>query len=163
MAALKPGRRPANGDPKRAHDGRVHRLERPDGTVLQLENYGPDAAAPLIRTHGWGTNSTEWYYLKRQLSQPFRLIVWDLPGIGRSTRPHTRDCSLDAFADHRDAVLHFAGKPAILVGHSIGGMTILTFCRRFPAALGQRVAGLALVHHLHQPGANRARACAERA
>src|SRR5207253_2582502 len=29
---------------------------------------------------------------------------------------------------------------------SIGGMTILTFCRLFPEALGTRVAGLVLVH-----------------
>ncbi|NTW01788.1 MAG: alpha/beta hydrolase [Oscillochloris sp.] len=146
VATLKPGRQPTAGDPEHSRDGHVHRLERPDGTVLQLETYGSDAAPPLILTHGWGTNSTEWYYLKRQLSQRFRLIVWDLPGVGRSTRSHIRDYSLDAFAEHLDAVLRFAVKPAILVGHSIGGMTILTFCRRFPETLGQRVAGLALVH-----------------
>ena len=37
------------------------------------------------------------------------------------------------------------GRPAVLVGHSIGGMTILTFCRLFPEALGPRVSGIALV------------------
>ncbi len=38
------------------------------------------------------------------------------------------------------------GQPVVLVGHSIGGMTTLTFCRLFPEALGTRVAGLVLVH-----------------
>jgi pimeloyl-ACP methyl ester carboxylesterase len=38
------------------------------------------------------------------------------------------------------------GQPVILVGHSIGGMTTLTFCRLFPEALRTRVAGLVLVH-----------------
>jgi pimeloyl-ACP methyl ester carboxylesterase len=146
VAALKPGRQPTDDNPKHSRDGHVHRLERPDGTVLQVESYGPSDAPPLILTHGWGTTSTEWYYLKRQLGQRFRLIVWDLPGVGRSTRPRNRDYSLDAFADHLDAVLRFVGKPAILVGHSIGGMTILTFCKRFPEALGTRVLGLVLVH-----------------
>lgn len=145
-AALFHRKRPANGDPKHIRDGHAQRLERPDGTVLQVESYGPDDAPPIILTHGWGTNSTEWYYLKRQLGDRFRLIVWDLPGVGLSTRSDAKDYSLEAFAGHLDAVLRFVGKPAILLGHSIGGMTILTFCRLFPEALGTRVAGLALVH-----------------
>jgi len=36
--------------------------------------------------------------------------------------------------------------PAILVGHRIGGMIILTFCRLFPEVLGCRVCGLVLAH-----------------
>jgi pimeloyl-ACP methyl ester carboxylesterase len=145
-AALFHRKRPLNGDPHHIRDGHAQRLERPDGTVLQIESYGPEDAPPIILTHGWGTNSTEWYYLRRLLSDRFRLIVWDLPGVGLSGRSGARDYSLEAFAGHLDAVLRFAGKPAILLGHSIGGMTILTFCRLFPEALGERVAGLALVH-----------------
>jgi pimeloyl-ACP methyl ester carboxylesterase len=137
---------PENGDPKHRRDGQVQHIERPDGTVLQVESYGPEDAPALILTHGWGTSSTEWYYLKRQLSAHFRLIVWDLPGTGRSTRPSNGDYSLEAFAGHLDAVQRFVGKPALLIGHSIGGMTILTFCRLFPEALGERVRGLGLVH-----------------
>jgi pimeloyl-ACP methyl ester carboxylesterase len=45
------------------------------------------------------------------------------------------------------AVLALTGdKPAILLGHSIGGMITLTFCRLFPNALGTRVNGLVLTH-----------------
>ena len=36
--------------------------------------------------------------------------------------------------------------PVILIGHSIGGMIIQTFCRLFPAHLNHRVIGLVLVH-----------------
>ena len=36
-------------------------------------------------------------------------------------------------------------QPAILLGHSIGGMITLTFCRLFPKALGDRVRAIALV------------------
>jgi len=46
-----------------------------------------------------------------------------------------------------EAVLGLAGsRPALLVGHSIGGMIMLTFCRLFPEALGPRVSGLVLTH-----------------
>jgi pimeloyl-ACP methyl ester carboxylesterase len=50
--------------------------------------------------------------------------------------------------DRRDleAVLGVAqGRPAILVGHSMGGMTVLTFCKLFPRQLGTTVVGLGLV------------------
>jgi pimeloyl-ACP methyl ester carboxylesterase len=133
--------------PTSARDGRTLRLRRPDGTELQIEHYGRADGPALIFTHGWGTDSTEGYYLKRQLSDRFHLIVWDLPGVGESTRPDTNDYSLEKFASDLNAVIDLANwQPVILVGHSIGGMTTLTFCRLSPEALGTRVAGLVLVH-----------------
>jgi pimeloyl-ACP methyl ester carboxylesterase len=123
------------------------RLHRPDGSELQIEFYGPEDGIPIVLTHGWGLHGAEWNYLKRELSDHFRLIVWDLPGLGESTRPTNRDYSLENLARDLEAVLTLAGgKPAILLGHSIGGMITLTFCRLFPEALGSRVAGLALTH-----------------
>jgi len=41
---------------------------RPDGSVLQVEFYGPADGQPIIMSHGWGPNSAVWYYAKRQLS-----------------------------------------------------------------------------------------------
>ncbi|MDB6173982.1 MAG: Arylesterase [Chthoniobacteraceae bacterium] len=123
------------------------RLRRPDGSELHVEFYGPEDATPIVLTHGWGFDSREWNYLKQELSEQFRLIVWDEPGLGKSAAPANRDYSLETFAHNLDAVLSLAGnKPAILLGHSIGGMTILTFCRLFPQSLGSRVAGLILTH-----------------
>jgi predicted esterase len=133
--------------PTPAHDGRIHRLPRPDGTELQIECYGHADCPTLIFTHGWGTDSTEGFYLKRQLSDRFQLIVWDLPGVGESTESDANDYSLEKFAGDLNAVIDLAnGQPVILVGHSIGGMIKLTFCRLFPEELGTRVAGLVLVH-----------------
>jgi pimeloyl-ACP methyl ester carboxylesterase len=142
------GRSDTSSDhPQHIRAGEVHRLQRPDGSELQVECYGPEDGLPIVLTHGWGANSTEWYYLKQQLADRFRLIVWDLPGLGLSKRPDNHDYSLEKLARDLDAVLGLAGdKPALLLGHSIGGMITLTFCRLFPAALSTRVAGLALVH-----------------
>src|SRR5580693_6363242 len=104
--------------PKKSREGAtISQLGRPDGSQLRVECYGREDAPPIILTHGWGANSTEWDYLKEELSGEFRLIVWDLPG----------------------------DQPAILLGHSIGGMITLTFCRLFPKALGNRVRAIALV------------------
>ena len=123
-----------------------HRLSRPDGSELRIECYGREDAPPIILTHGWGANSTEWDYLKKELAGDFQLIVWDLPGLGRSTRPTNRDYSMENLSRDLEAVLGLTSdRPAILLGHSIGGMITLTFCRLFPEALRARVRAIALV------------------
>ena len=138
----------AKADPSRTPKATSQqRLRRPDGSELQIEFYGPEDGTPIVLTHGWGLNSREWNYLKRDLVNGFRLVVWDEPGLGKSTRPTTRDYSLENLAADLEAVLALTGdKPAILCGHSIGGMITLTFCRLFPSALGSRVMGLVLTH-----------------
>jgi len=135
-------------DPRRAAMPPVpeRHIRRPDGSELRVKLYGPPDATPLVFSHGWGFDSEEWVYANRELSEHFRVIVWDEPGLGGSTRPRTRDFSMENLARDLDAVLGVAHQPAVLVGHSIGGMIALTFCRLFPESLGTRVAKLVLTH-----------------
>lgn len=138
--------RPGRDEPSPLRSNRVQRLVRPDGSEIQVEFYGPDRAPTLILTHGWGPDSTAWYYAKKQLTDQFRVIVWDLPGLGKSQKPKNRDYSLEKYARDLEAVLALVeDQPAILVGHSMGAMILLTFCRLFPEHLKQRVAGIILV------------------
>lgn len=139
-------RRAGRDEPKPFRSNQVQRLVRPDGSEIQVEFYGSESAPPLILTHGWGPDSTVWYYAKKQLAEQFRVIVWDLPGLGKSKKPKNRDYSLEKYARDLDAVLELAGdRPAVLLGHSMGAMILLTFCRLFPERLNDRVAGLILV------------------
>lgn len=146
-------RKSEGGLPKSAADdapasgAAVHRLGRPDGTELYAVCVGPEDGPVIVMTHGWSLDASEWRYAERALAQKHRLILWDLPGLGRSTRPGNNDFSLEKMARDLDAVLDLAGgRPAVLLGHSIGGMITLTYCRLFPEKLGSRVAGLVLVH-----------------
>jgi pimeloyl-ACP methyl ester carboxylesterase len=135
--------------PRHTREGepQLQRLQRADGSELQVEIHGRRDAPTIVLTHGWGLNSTAWYYAKRELGRHFRLIVWDQPGLGKSTRPSNRDFSLEKLAGDLHAVLGVAGDgPVTLLGHSIGGMITLTFCRMFPEELGRRVSGLVLTH-----------------
>lgn len=139
-------RRAGRDEPKPIRSDRVQRLIRPDGSEIHVEFYGPDRAPTIILTHGWGPDSTVWYYAKKQLTDQFRVIVWDLPGLGKSKKPKNRNYSLEKFAQDLQAVLSIAGEePVIILGHSMGAMMLLTFCRLFPEQLGQRVAGLVFV------------------
>lgn len=137
----------ADVDPSGDRTGEIHTIRRPDGTELRVECLGRRGAPPIVFSHGWGVDSTAWFYQKRYLAERFRVIVWDEPGLGLSTQPANKDYRLEKFAADLDAVLALAdGRPAILVGHSIGGMTTLTYCKEYPEALGTRVAGVVLVH-----------------
>lgn len=134
-------------DPRHERGGVVRRIARPDGTVLHVETYGPDDGPPVVLTHGWGADGTEWYYLKKAMSGRYRLIVWDLPGLGLSAGPRDREFGPEKFAGDLDAVLGLAGgRPAVLIGHSIGAMTMLAFAKLYPEAVGTRVAGMILTH-----------------
>lgn len=134
-------------EPRSTRDGVVKMVPRPDGSELRVEFYGRTDAPTIVMTHGWGANATEWYYEKERLAKKFRLIVWDLPGLGMSKKPENNDYSLDNLASDLDAVISLAGDhPVVILGHSIGGMISLTYCRLFAERLGTRVAGMVLVH-----------------
>ncbi len=138
--------RSGEDEPKMARSSEVQRLKRPDGTELHVEFFGPPQAQPILFTHGIGANSTDWYYAKRLLADRFRLIMWDVTGVGKSGRSPNGDYSLDKMASDLETVLGLAPKPVILVGHSMGGMITLNFCKLFPQHLGKEVAGLVLAN-----------------
>lgn len=126
--------------------GEVRKIQRPDGTELHVELHGPQGGAPIVLTHGWGLDIDEWVYATK-LAERHRLIVWDLPGLGESKSPNTKDWSLEKLANDLDAVIDLAGgRPAFLVGHSIGGMITLTYCKLFARDVVRRVAGIVIVH-----------------
>jgi pimeloyl-ACP methyl ester carboxylesterase len=139
--------RPLVGGPDRRvlkpvrSEGRM--IESPTGSSLYVEMHGAAGAPPVILTHGWGLDSTIWAYAVEDLSSRFRVITWDLPGMGRSQGK----IDLTSFAADLKAVIEVAGAArAIVVGHSIGGMTIQTLVRDDPGFVDSRVAGIVLLN-----------------
>jgi pimeloyl-ACP methyl ester carboxylesterase len=129
-----------------AKHGQGEQVTAPSGSSLFVEVHGPAEAPLIIFTHGWGMDSTFWSYAKADLGDRFRLILWDLPGLGKSKARSADAISLDTFAADLSALLDRAGgKRPILVGHSIGGMTIQTLIRDNPA-IQSRLAGVVLLN-----------------
>jgi pimeloyl-ACP methyl ester carboxylesterase len=105
--------------------------------------HGAADAPTIILTHGWSLDSSIWSYAVEDLTSRFRVITWDLPEMGRS-KGHI---DLASFAKDLEAVVRFAGdERAVLVGHSIGGMTIQTLARDNPFFVDQYVAGIVLLN-----------------
>jgi hypothetical protein len=111
ILAVVSGDRVAEGDDLALTGGEAHRLRRPDGTELHVETFGAAGAPAVVLTHGWGMDANEWAYAVRALSGGHRVVTWDLPGLGRSSRAADGDYSVDRFARDLRAVLELAEGP----------------------------------------------------
>lgn len=121
-----------------------------DGALLHVEMEGATTGPILLFTHGWGLSARIWAEARADLGARFGLVFWDLPGLGRSGRP-TAGYSIEGFAEDLHAVIDSLpeDRPVILVGHSIGGMTVQAFCARHPELLNRRVAAIVLENTTH--------------
>ena len=121
-----------------------------DGAILHVETEGATDGPILVFTHGWGLSARIWAEARADLGARFGLVFWDLPGLGRSGRP-AAGYSIEGFAEDLHAVIDSLpeDRPLILVGHSIGGMTVQTFCARHPELLNRRVAAIVLENTTH--------------
>lgn len=118
-----------------------------EGAQLHLEVDGRADGPPLVLTHGWGLDSTVWSRARADLGDRFRVISWDLPGLGQSRLGPSGRLTLEHMAADLEEVIARAGpEPVVLVGHSIGGMTILTLARDRPELFAERVRGVVLVN-----------------
>ena len=119
------------------------------GTPLHVELSGPADAPPVVLVHGWTCSTVFWRLQVHELAADHRVVAYDLRGHGRSGTPADGDWSLDTLADDLEAVLvECVGdeRPALLAGHSLGGMTIAAWAGRYNDAVGPRAKGAVLVN-----------------
>src|SRR5215813_7494868 len=120
-----------------------------DGVPLHAEIDGPDdAPVTIIFCHGYALSQDVWHYQRRDLAPAGRLVFWDQRGHGRSglsSPDHSRISQLgaDLYAVLMATVP--GPTPVVLVGHSMGGMTIMALARRHPELFGTKVIGAVLI------------------
>jgi pimeloyl-ACP methyl ester carboxylesterase len=91
------------------------------------------SGAPLVFLHGIGSSSATWHRCMDLLADRYEVIAVDLLGHGRSPVPvdpaeYTRDRALEDL----DEVLDSLGRPAVLIGHSLGGYLALAHAATRP-------------------------------
>lgn len=134
-------------EPQMFNSSKKETIKRPDGSLINIEHYGNENGQAIVFVHGWNANIKEWYYQRKKFEKNFRLIMMDLPGLGKSTRPTNKDFSIVKMAADLNAVIEYTGaRNPILWGHSIGGMIILTLLAKNKDANRQPVKGIILEH-----------------
>ncbi|SDH89670.1 alpha/beta fold hydrolase [Nonomuraea jiangxiensis] len=148
--------------------GRERTLVTSDGKALHVEIDGPeerrrpagergsDAAGdpdqgdeePLtvVFCHGYCLSLESWHYQRKDLRENYRMVLWDQRSHGRSQRVSAEESTIDRLGDDLAEVIErFVPGPCVLVGHSMGGMTIMALADRHPELFGDRIRAVALI------------------
>ena len=112
----------------------------------------PAQRPTLLFTHGFCLPQDCWHYQRAEFSATHRMVFWDQRGHGRSDRPPRqgtgrKPVTIDQLGDDLYAVLEQTCPtgPVVLIGHSLGGMTMMALARRHPELFGERIVGAALL------------------
>lgn len=137
--------------------GRPVTVTAPDGTELYVELDGSgwddegDNTLTVVFCHGYCLNQDGWHFQRAALREGLRLVFWDQRSHGRSERSRSfltgEQASIDQLGGDLKAVLDAVAPtgPLVLVGHSMGGMTVMALADRHPELFRERVAGIALI------------------
>lgn len=118
-----------------------------EGARLHVREAGD--GSPLLLIHGASANSLElWGPLAEPLSATHRVIAYDRPGMGHSTRPKRGGETLALQARCAARILEQnGGGPALIVGHSLGAAVSLRLALDHP----RLVRGLVLIAPASHP------------
>ncbi|WP_329135551.1 alpha/beta hydrolase [Streptomyces sp. NBC_01476] len=111
----------------------------------------PGPPVTVVFSHGYCLTQDSWHFQRAALRGAVRAVYWDQRSHGRSERGRDQTSGKTATIDQlgRDlkAVLDAAVPegPVVLVGHSMGGMTVMAFADQFPEYVRERVAGVAFI------------------
>jgi pimeloyl-ACP methyl ester carboxylesterase len=117
--------------------------------------FTPVAAEPepltVVFCHGYCLNQDSFHFQRAALRGAARLVFWDQRSHGRSERSRSylagQPASVDQLGGDLKAVLDAVVPtgPIVLVGHSMGGMTVMALAEQHPELFRDRVAGVALL------------------
>lgn len=134
---------------------RTRTVAADDGVPLSVEEVDPaDGGRPeltVILVHGFALSRRCWHFQRRDLAAGtdprVRLVLYDQRGHGKSGLPPAPSCTIDQLGRDLDAVIRSVAPegPLVLVGHSMGGMTIMALADQRPELFGDRVRGVVLM------------------
>ena len=139
---------PEQSEPLEERPGEERRIRSFDGTELAVNVLGPDGAPVLLMVHGFSADLTLWHYQWKHFSRNYRCVLIDQRGHGRSGPGAGGDYSLEALGKDLKAVLDVLAPrgPVVLMGHSMGGMAVMSFAEAFPEEFGTRVKAVVLAN-----------------
>ncbi|APE36752.1 alpha/beta hydrolase [Nocardia mangyaensis] len=122
-----------------------------DGVELTVREYGRrDAELTVVLVHGHCLRSESWTDVRDELVGEYpgaRVVCYDHRGHGDSAMASRQTYHLEQLGhDLRDVLDAVAPTgPVVLVGHSMGGMTVLTYVGQNRHEIGTRIVGVGLI------------------
>ncbi|MFE4367290.1 alpha/beta fold hydrolase [Streptomyces sp. NPDC056835] len=117
--------------------------------------FGRKTPAPVtvVFSHGYCLNQDAWHFQRAALRGLVRTVHWDQRSHGRSARGAAQQgagavpVTIDQLGRDLRTVIDAAAPegPLVLVGHSMGGMTIMALADQYPELVRERVVGVAFI------------------
>lgn len=112
----------------------------------------------ILMLHGGGQNRFSWKNTGQILAdRGFHVIALDARGHGDSDRAPNAEYTVDAFARDVAAVLTQIGRPVVLIGASMGGLTGIVAARRAGPAVVTKLVLVDVVPRFESVGTHRIR------
>ncbi|UOY01087.1 alpha/beta fold hydrolase [Blastococcus sp. PRF04-17] len=133
-------------------------VQADDGVLLHVEEIGPrDAPLTVVFVHGYTLSMASWTFQRRALAAALatanghrpeaRLVFYDQRGHGASGRGVPENSTIEQLARDLAVVLdtRVPRGPVVLIGHSMGGMTIMGLASVRPEWFGTRIQAVGLL------------------
>jgi len=124
----------------------------PDGVPLAVREVGPeDAPLTVVFAHGFCLSMGSFHFQRARLSELWgpqvRMVFYDQRGHGQSGESSPDTYAVEQLGKDLESVLAVLAPhgPIVLVGHSMGGMTVLAHARQYPQRYPTRIVGAALI------------------
>lgn len=139
--------------------GKPQQVLTDDGVPLHVEvdERAPYAAGrtdgpepTIVFVHGYALNLDCWCFQREHFRGRHRMVFYDHRSHGRSGRSAKENATIDQLGRDLLTVLDAVVPegPVVLVGHSMGGMTLMALAEQHPEMFGDRVVGAALLSTL---------------
>ena len=121
-------------------------IDEPEGHAAEMTKAAD--VTTVVFCHGYTLSLRSWVFQRRALrAAGYRVVLWDQRGHGRSGAGSKESYQIDQLGLDLQAVISAVVPqgPLILVGHSMGGMTLMALAAQRPELIKDRVIGVAFV------------------
>ncbi len=130
--------------------GDLYEVVAEDGTTLHVEvdeMATEDAPLTIVFCHGYALNLDSWHFQRDALRGKARLVFFDQRSHGRSSRAEFDTHHVDQLGHDLGTIIDAIAPtgPLMLVGHSMGGMTVMALAAQRPELFRERIYGVALI------------------
>ncbi|MDO8732982.1 MAG: alpha/beta hydrolase [Actinomycetota bacterium] len=128
----------------------VRRLVMSDGTELHVEIDECEAEQPVISVilcHGYALSADSLIFQRAALRGKARVISYDQRSHGRSGRAHHTTHTVEQLGRDLGTIIDEVAAlgPIVLIGHSMGGMTVMALADQRPELVVDRVRGIVFI------------------